>query len=73
MLAAMRLGAVVIPATTLLERDDLSDRLERGKVKAVITDASLTARFTGLSAAPVRIAIGAEVVGWTSYAAFNGG
>ena len=69
MLAAIRMGAVVIPATTLLERDDLSDRLERGKVKAVITDASLTARFTGLSGAPVRIAVGAEVVGWTSYAA----
>jgi acetyl-CoA synthetase len=68
-LAAIRLGAVVIPATTLLEREDLTDRLERGRVKAVIAHASLTARFTGLSGAPVRIAVGAEVVGWTSYAA----
>jgi acetyl-CoA synthetase len=72
MLAAIRLGAIVIPATTLLERDDLADRLERGRVKAVITDATLTARFTGLSRAPVRIAVGAEVAGWASYAASHG-
>jgi acetyl-CoA synthetase len=72
MLAAIRLGAVVIPATTLLERDDLTDRIERGKVKAVITDAALTARFTGLSGAPVRIAVGAEVPGWISYAGSYG-
>jgi acetyl-CoA synthetase len=30
MLAAIRLGAVIIPATTLLERDDLRDRLVEG-------------------------------------------
>ena len=30
MLAAMKLGAVVIPATTLLTAADLRDRLERG-------------------------------------------
>ena len=30
MLAAMKLGAVVIPATTLLSTEDLDDRLERG-------------------------------------------
>jgi acetyl-CoA synthetase len=33
MLAAIRLGAVIIPATTLLEHEDLRDRLERGRVK----------------------------------------
>jgi len=32
MLAAIRLGAVMIPATTLLEHEDLRDRLERGRV-----------------------------------------
>src|SRR3981189_1917910 len=33
MLAAMKLGAVIIPATTLLNRDDLLDRFERGRVR----------------------------------------
>src|SRR4051812_49636453 len=36
MLAAMKLGVVVIPATTLLTADELRDRLDRGKAKAVV-------------------------------------
>ena len=36
MLAAIKLGAVVIPATTLLAPDDLIDRVERGEVKHVV-------------------------------------
>ena len=36
MLAAMKLGIVIIPATTLLTREELCDRLERGRVKAVV-------------------------------------
>jgi acetyl-CoA synthetase len=67
MLAAIRLGAVIIAATTLLERADLSDRLERGRVSAVITEAGLTARFDGLTGAPVRIATGEPVRGWTPF------
>jgi acetyl-CoA synthetase len=67
MLAAIKLGAVIIPATTLLERDDLADRLQRGAVKAVVTDAALTARFAELAGGAVRIAVGAAP-GWISYA-----
>jgi acetyl-CoA synthetase len=67
MLAAIRLGAVIIPATTLLERDDLRDRLERGRVSAVVTEAALTGRFAGLSGAPVRIATGEPEKGWIPY------
>ena len=32
MLAAMKLGAVIVPATTLLTRNDLSDRFARGQL-----------------------------------------
>src|SRR6266496_3365208 len=38
MLGAMKLGAVIIPATSLLTPEDLRDRLDRGRVKHVITD-----------------------------------
>jgi acetyl-CoA synthetase len=72
MLAAIRLGAVIIPATTLLERDDLRDRLERGRVTAIITDAALTGRFHGLPGAPVRIAVGRRIEGWTAFADSRG-
>src|SRR5207302_6299354 len=67
LLAIMKLGAVIIPATTLLERDDLRDRLERGKVKAVVTHAALCGRFAELAGAPVRIAVGDAVPGWAAY------
>jgi acetyl-CoA synthetase len=67
MLAAIRMGAVVIPATTLLDGADLADRLERGKVKAVIADAGVCARFGALGAASLRIAVGEAPPGWRSY------
>lgn len=69
LLASIRLGAVIIPATTLLEGDDLEDRLERGQVKAVITDTSLTGRFAGLRGASVRICVGEPAPGWIPYSA----
>ncbi|HEY4223056.1 MAG TPA: AMP-binding protein, partial [Myxococcota bacterium] len=40
MLATMRLGAVLIPATAQLTPDDVDDRIARGDVKHVITDAA---------------------------------
>jgi acetyl-CoA synthetase len=60
MLATIRLGAVMIPATTLLQRDDLADRLERGHVKAIVAGGELASRFETLAGAPVRIAVGAS-------------
>jgi len=57
----------MIPATTLLEREDLRDRLERGQVKAIVTDAGLAGRFAGLPGAPLRIAVGRGVQGWVGY------
>ena len=38
-LAAIKLGAVIIPATTLLARIDLIDRFERGNVRHVVVGA----------------------------------
>ena len=36
MLAAMKLGVVVIPATTLLTTEELEDRMQRGRAKMII-------------------------------------
>src|ERR671932_343712 len=38
LLAAMKLGVVIIPASVHLTADDLRDRFERGKVRHVVTD-----------------------------------
>ena len=70
MLAAMKLGAVVIPATTMLTADDLQDRFTRGRVRHVIADASLAARFGAIAGDYTRIAVGGAD-GWTAFATFD--
>ncbi len=60
MLAAMKLGVVVIPATTLLTPDELRDRLDRGRAKAVVATQDQVAKFAGLGGENlVRIVVGA--------------
>ncbi len=70
-LAAMKLGAVIIPASTLLQPADLADRLARGNVRHVVTDASQTAKFEGLPGDWTRITVGPGEpagAGWHAYA-----
>ena len=70
MLAAMKLGVVVIPATTLLTADELRDRLERGRAKAVVAARDQVAKFAGLGGAGlVRIVVGASdrLEGWQPF------
>ena len=64
MLAAIKLGAVMIPATALLTTDDLRDRLERGHVRHVIVASAQTAKFDPLPGSYTRICVGAAVPGW---------
>jgi acetyl-CoA synthetase len=64
MLAAMKLGAVTIPATMLLTPEDLADRLERGAVRHVIVNADQCAKFAMLAGDYGRIALGGAPAGW---------
>ncbi|MBA2673340.1 AMP-binding protein [Ramlibacter sp.] len=68
MLAAMKLGAVVIPATSLLTPDDLADRLARGQVRHVVTSTAQTSKFAQLAGGYTRICVGAAPEGWLPYA-----
>jgi acetyl-CoA synthetase len=68
MLAAMKLGAVVIPATTLLTPNDLKDRFERGRVRHLIANASDAAKFAGLDPRVTRIGLGDVPAGWHNHA-----
>src|SRR6476646_9518656 len=69
MLAAMKLGVVVIPATTLLTADELRDRLDRGRAKAVVAAQDQVAKCASLGAENiVRIAVGAPSAdGWLAF------
>jgi acetyl-CoA synthetase len=68
MLAAMKLGAVVIPATTLLTPEDLRDRLERGQVRHVVTDAIGAEKMRSVPGSYTKLCVGERVAGWIHYA-----
>jgi len=67
MLACIKLGAVIIPATTLLVADDLKDRFERGGVRHVVVGSADTAKFAALDTPFTRIVVGEDRDGWTNY------
>ena len=67
MLACIKLGAVVIPATTLLGARDLVDRIDRGHVRHVVAASEDTEKFSGAGGDWTRIAVGAPVPGWLRY------
>lgn len=67
MLACMKLGAVTIPATTLLTADDLAERVRLGGVRFWITDAELAEKFHDLQLPVTRIVVGDRKPGWMDY------
>lgn len=67
MLAAMKVGAVVIPATSQLTATDLQDRFARGTVKHVVTDALCTAKFRDLAGSYTRIIVDSTEKGWRTF------
>ncbi len=69
MLATMKLGAVVVPATTLLTAADLAERAARVRARFVVTTAADAEKIAGLDA--VRISVGAAE-GCVDYADLTG-
>jgi acetyl-CoA synthetase len=68
LLAAFKIGAVVIPAASLLGPDDLRDRLERGSVRHVVASSAHAAKFENLAGGYTRIGVGAPEPGWLDLA-----
>ncbi|MFC7979395.1 AMP-binding protein [Streptomyces cinereoruber] len=67
-LAAMKLRAVVIPATPLLGPADLRDRVDRGRARHVLVRAEDTAKFDDVPGDYTRIAVGGDGAGeWREY------
>jgi acetyl-CoA synthetase len=65
-LAAMKVGAVLSPATTLLTAGDLQDRIERGGIRHVIA-AEGASKFDEVHGDYTRIVVGPARSGWVSY------
>ncbi|TAM55938.1 MAG: AMP-dependent synthetase [Paraburkholderia sp.] len=71
MLAAIKLGAVLMPATTQLSTDDLRDRIGIGQPGFAIVDAAECGKFDAIDASLVKIAVGvsgAAPAGWRVFA-----
>jgi acetyl-CoA synthetase len=66
MLAAIKLGAVLVPSTTQLTRSDLADRIARGRIRHVITDAAGTEKLAGVEGGFTRLVAGDAPAGWVS-------
>jgi acetyl-CoA synthetase len=66
MLAVMKLGAVIVPTTTVLNSADLADRVTRSRVRAVIANPADAGKFDAIAGDYVRIVVG-QSAGWISY------
>ncbi len=66
-LAAMKLGAVISPATTVLSAADLTDRVERGEMRMVITDRNGTESFADVPGDYQRLCIADAPTDWEDY------
>jgi acetyl-CoA synthetase len=67
MLAAMKLGAVIIPASTLLQPLDLADRVSRGDVRHVIAEVGQISKFADVAGDWTRVVVPASLSGSRYY------
>ena len=70
-LACMKLGVIVVPATPQLGPGDLADRFARGGVSHVITGVDSARKLASMPGDEdrnyTRLVVGGNVPGWTSY------
>jgi acetyl-CoA synthetase len=67
LLAAMKLGVVVSPATALLTGEDLNDRIERGRIRYVVAGCAQVSKFKGIADGVGKICVGGSAPGWHPY------
>ena len=74
-LGAMKVGCVIIPASTLLTSEDVKDRMIRGRVQCVIADEQLVATVDKAISAHTsqvkKINLGHEMKGWLPFSEAN--
>src|SRR6476646_95639 len=67
LLAAIKLGVVVTPATTLLTTADLQDRIDRGHVRHVVAGAPNIGKLDAVRGSFTRIMVSGSASGWHDY------
>ena len=67
MLAAIKLGAVMIPCSLLLTKEDVQDRIRRGRVRLVVTVPDNVDKFEGVEGDFLKVVAGDKRKGWIEY------
>ncbi|MFJ6786921.1 AMP-binding protein [Streptomyces angustmyceticus] len=67
LLAAIKLGAVIVPTYTTTTPSDLADRIERAQIRHVIAEAESVSRFADIPVTWTRIAVGGPAAGWLPF------
>ena len=67
MLAAMKIGAVISPTSTLLTAADLLERIGRGQISHIISDEEFVEKFNDAPESCSRIVVGGLAKGWCSF------
>ena len=67
-LAATKLGVVLVPAATQLTVNDLRERFARGGMRHVVADAGVASKFDDVAGDYTRIAVHGAAPGWHDYA-----
>ncbi|MRV03137.1 AMP-binding protein, partial [Staphylococcus aureus] len=68
MLAAMKLGAIVLPATTQLSPDDVNERVRIGGANHVVVEGGELDKVSAVEPAVKRSSVGATRDGWIDLA-----
>ncbi len=66
-LAAVKVGAVLIPSSLLLTKADLQDRIRRGRVRLVVATPENVEKFEGLEGDFARVVVGGTAPGWVPF------
>jgi acetyl-CoA synthetase len=67
LLAACKLGAVIMPTSSAISIDDLTDRLERGQAGYVVAGVNCKEKFVSCTGMYTRILVGGAAQGWVEY------
>lgn len=67
MLAAIKLGAVIVPNSLLLSQQELKDRLDREKIKVIATTKSHASKFEIAASGVIPLTVDGEEEGWIRY------
>ena len=66
-LAAMKLGAIIVPASPLLTGSEIEERLNQAQVKMVVADKASAEHIQAIAPQIIKVVVGDYLVNWHSY------